>query len=242
MMQPAVPAVIATSITKGFGKGAVRTMALKGADFEASLGELQLIVGPSGCGKTTLLSIIAGTLVPDEGRVVVLGQDLTAMRKGRVTDFRRRHIGFIFQQFNLIPTLTLIENASVPLLLNGITRSKAERTAQAMLDKVGLAGRGKDYPRQLSGGQQQRVAIARALVHNPRLVICDEPTSALDRETGHSVMELLKDVARAPDRSVIVVTHDPRVYDFADRIAEMEDGRVLTNQLPTAEGLHALHG
>jgi putative ABC transport system ATP-binding protein len=106
---------------------------------------------------------------------------------------------------------------------------------------VGLAGRGKNYPRQLSGGQQQRVAIARALVHNPRLVICDEPTSALDRETGHSVMELLKDVARAPDRSVIVVTHDPRVYDFADRIAEMEDGRVLTNQLATPETLHTLH-
>ena len=239
-MPPASTAVRATSITKGFGKGAARTMALKAADFEAPLGELQLIVGPSGCGKTTLLSIIAGTLVPDEGSVVVLGENLTKMSNGKVTDFRRRHIGFIFQQFNLIPTLTLVENASVPLLLNGISRSKAERAASAMLDQVGLAGRGKNYPRQLSGGQQQRVAIARALVHNPRLVICDEPTSALDRETGHSVMELLKDVARAPDRSVIVVTHDPRVYDFADRIAEMEDGRVLTNQPATAETLHSL--
>ena len=237
-MMPPAPAVSASSITKGFGKGAARTMALKGADFEAPPGELQLITGPSGCGKTTLLSIIAGTLVPDEGRVVVLGEDLTRMRKGKVTDFRRRNIGFIFQQFNLIPTLTLIENASVPLLLNGVSRSKSERAAGAMLDKVGLAGRGKNYPRQLSGGQQQRVAIARALVHNPRLVICDEPTSALDRETGHSVMELLKDVARAPDRSVIVVTHDPRVYDFADRIAEMEDGRVLSNQPASAQRSH----
>lgn len=222
-------AIIARGIQKGFGKGSARTMALKGADLEARLGELQLITGPSGCGKTTLLSIIAGTLVPDDGSVTVLGEDLTAMRKGRVTDFRRRNIGFIFQQFNLIPTLNLIENASVPLLLNGAPRRKAEQAATEVLAQVGLGGRGRDYPRQLSGGQQQRVAIARALVHNPRLIICDEPTSALDRETGHQVMELLQAVARKPDRSVIVVTHDPRVHEFADRIAEMEDGRVLNN-------------
>jgi putative ABC transport system ATP-binding protein len=234
-------AVSAQHITKGFGKGTARIIALNGADFAAPLGELQLIVGPSGCGKTTLLSIIAGTLVPDEGKVTVLGEELTKMSKGRVTAFRCRNIGFIFQQFNLIPTLTLVENASVPLLLNGLSRAKAERAATGMLDRVGLAGRGKNYPRQLSGGQQQRVAIARALVHNPRIVICDEPTSALDRETGHSVMELLKEVARAPDRSVIVVTHDPRVYDFADRIAGMEDGRVLTNELATSEQLRAIH-
>ena len=228
-------AVHASQITKGFGKGAARTMALKGASLDAPLGELQLIVGPSGCGKTTLLSIIAGTLIPDEGTVEVLGEILTNLSQSKVTAFRRRNIGFIFQQFNLIPTLTLIENTSVPLLLNGISRHQAERAAGAMLDQVGLSGRGRHYPRQLSGGQQQRVAIARALVHNPRLVICDEPTSALDRETGHQVMDLLKDVARAPDRSVIVVTHDPRVYDFADRIAEMEDGRVLSNQ-PASHG------
>jgi putative ABC transport system ATP-binding protein len=167
--------------------------------------------------------------------VEVLGEILTTLSQSKVTAFRRRNIGFIFQQFNLIPTLNLIENTSVPLLLNGISRHRAERAAEAMLDQVGLSGRGRHYPRQLSGGQQQRVAIARALVHNPRLVICDEPTSALDRETGHQVMNLLKDVARAPDRSVIVVTHDPRVYDFADRIAEMEDGRVLSNQ-PASHG------
>lgn len=228
-------AVSAWSLEKGFGKGNARTLALKGADFEARLGELQLITGPSGCGKTTLLSIIAGTLDPDAGTVTVLGEELTKMRKGKITDFRRRNIGFIFQQFNLIPTLNLIENASVPLLLNGVSRSKAERAADAMLEAVGLAGRGKHYPRQLSGGQQQRVAIARAMVHDPRLIICDEPTSALDRETGHQVMELLQAVARKPDRSVIVVTHDPRVYDFADRTAGMEDGRVLTNEPATSK-------
>ncbi len=228
-MNPAV-ALQVHQITKGFGKGTARTLALKGADLTGQLGELQLIVGPSGCGKTTLLSIIAGTLVPDSGSVTVLGHDLTQMRQGRITDFRRRHIGFIFQQFNLIPTLNLIENASVPLLLNGLSRAKAERAAQAMLDIVGLAQRGKSYPRELSGGQQQRVAIARAMVHNPSLIICDEPTSALDRDTGHQVMELLQAIARKPDRAVVVVTHDPRVYPFADRIAEMEDGRVLSNQ------------
>ncbi|MDB6069846.1 MAG: ABC-type antimicrobial peptide transport system, ATPase component [Verrucomicrobiales bacterium] len=235
-------AVLAHQITKGFGKENARTMALKGADFEAPLGELQLIVGPSGCGKTTLLSIIAGTLDPDEGSVTVLGENLGKLSKSRITDFRRRNIGFIFQQFNLIPTLTLVENTSVPLLLNGASRHKAEQAAQAMLDLVGLSGRGHHYPRQLSGGQQQRVAIARAMVHDPRLIICDEPTSALDRDTGHQVMELLKAVARKPGRSVIVVTHDPRVYDFADRIAEMEDGRVLNNQpAATSPALTAAH-
>ena len=240
-MNPAV-AIHAQLITKGFGKGTARTLALKGADLQAHLGELQLIVGPSGCGKTTLLSIIAGTLVPDSGSVTVLGENLTAMRQGKVTSFRRRHIGFIFQQFNLIPTLNLIENASVPLLLNGLSRAKAERAAQDMLDLVGLAHRGKNYPRELSGGQQQRVAIARAMVHNPRLIICDEPPSALDRDTGHQVMELLQAVARKPDRAVVVVTHDPRVYAFADRIAEMEDGRVLSNQPALPGGPHLING
>ncbi len=240
-MNPAV-ALQVHQITKGFGKGTARTLALKGADLTGQLGELQLIVGPSGCGKTTLLSIIAGTLVPDSGSVTVLGHDLTQMRQGRITDFRRRHIGFIFQQFNLIPTLNLIENASVPLLLNGLSRAKAERAAQAMLDIVGLAQRGKSYPRELSGGQQQRVAIARAMVHNPSLIICDEPTSALDRDTGHQVMELLQAVARKPDRAVVVVTHDPRVYAFADRIAEMEDGRVLSNQPAVPGQLNLVNG
>jgi len=220
-------AIQVSGLTKAFGKGNARTMALKDTSFDAREGDLQLIVGPSGCGKTTLLSVIAGTLVPDTGEVIVFGEPLHAMRSAAVTRFRRRYIGFIFQQFNLIPTLTLAENVSIPLLLAGSGTSKAERAATAMLDRVGLAGREKNHPRQLSGGQQQRVAIARALVHDPRLLICDEPTSALDRETGHQIMEILRDIARKPGRSVIVVTHDPRVYEFADRIAEMEDGRVL---------------
>lgn len=220
-------AVQVTGLTKGFGRGDARTLALKEAEFNAYEGDLQLIIGPSGCGKTTLLSMIAGTLVPDQGEITVLGLKLHAMTTAAITRFRRENVGFIFQQFNLIPTLTLVENISVPLLLAGTSVRQAEKTADAMLDRVGLGGRGKNYPRQLSGGQQQRVAIARALVHDPRLLICDEPTSALDRETGHQIMIKLRELARKPGRSVIVVTHDPRVYEFADRIAEMEDGRVL---------------
>ncbi len=219
-------AIDARSIVKAFGVGDARTVALKGANFSARQGELHLVVGPSGCGKTTLLSVVAGTLNWDEGKVQVFGTSLDGMKRSEITDFRRRNVGFIFQQFNLIPTLNLIENISVPLLLNGIRRRTAEDKAGELLKRVGLAGKETKRPTQLSGGQQQRVAIARALVHEPRLVICDEPTSALDSETGHQIMDLLTTAARAPGRCVVIVTHDPRVYGYADRITQMEDGRV----------------
>ena len=222
----AKPAVCVRGVTKTFGVGDSRTVALKGVDFETREGELHLVVGPSGCGKTTLLSVVAGTLDWDAGEIEVLGTRLNGMRKGAVTAFRGKHIGFIFQQFNLIPTLTCIENVSVPLLLNGVSRQKAEATAAELLSRVGLGDKGKKRPTELSGGQQQRVAIARALSHEPRLIICDEPTSALDRDTGHHIMDLLSTAARAPGRCVIIVTHDPRTYGYADRITEMEDGRV----------------
>jgi putative ABC transport system ATP-binding protein len=220
-------AVSVRGVDKGFGKGEARVVALRGADLDARAGEMLMIVGPSGCGKTTLLSCIAGTLRVDGGEVEVFGQMLSAMSPGKVTRFRAENLGFIFQQFHLIPTLTVRENAGVPLLIRGVPFREAMRRADAMLERVGLGGRGGSRPNQLSGGQQQRVAIARALVHEPRLVICDEPTSALDRDTGHAVMELLRDVARSERRCVLVVTHDSRIYEFADRIAEMEDGRVI---------------
>ena len=219
-------AISARAVVKAFGVGDARTLALKGTDFQAVEGELHLIVGPSGCGKTTLLSVLAGTLECDQGEVSVLGTRITALSKAEVTRFRRGHIGFIFQQFNLIPTLTLLENVSVPLLLQGAGRREAEARAAERLVQVGLGGRERQRPSQLSGGQQQRVAIARALVHEPRLVICDEPTSALDSVTGHQIMDLLSGAARAPGRCVLIVTHDPRIYGYADRISEMEDGRV----------------
>lgn len=224
---PSDPAAVRlTGVVKAFGSGDARTLALKGADFTAVQGELHLLVGPSGCGKTTLLSVAAGTLEWDEGQVDLFGTRLNDLPPSSITAFRRRHIGFIFQQFNLIPTLDLVENVSVPLLLNGSRRREAEDKAAALLARVGLAGRERKRPSQLSGGQQQRVAIARALVHEPRLLIADEPTSALDRETGHQIMDLLATAARSPGRSVIIVTHDPRTYSYADRLTEMEDGRV----------------
>ena len=218
-------AVHVRNVKKTFGTGDARTCALKGVDFDARTGELLMIVGPSGCGKTTLLSVIAGTL-DFEGEVDVFNTPLHRLKNHEVTDFRKRNVGFIFQQFNLIPTLNLVENVSVPLLINGVNRRAAEAKARELLDRVGLEGRGNDLPTNLSGGQQQRVAIARALVHEPRLVICDEPTSALDKDTGAKIMELLREIARCQERCVIVVTHDNRVFKYADRMTEMEDGRV----------------
>ncbi len=221
------PAIRVENVVKTFGVGEARSFALKGASFEARFGELLMIVGPSGCGKTTLLSVVCGTLNFDSGRIEVFDHDLSAMSTGEITRFRCKNIGFIFQQFNLIPTLTAVENASVPLLLNGHGTRGAEKTAAALLDQVGLGGKIHSYPNQLSGGQQQRVAITRALAHDPRLVLCDEPTSSLDAATGKKTLELLKERALEPDRCVIIVTHDSRIYHYADRIVEMEDGHVI---------------
>ncbi len=229
---PVETAVRVNGVVKSYGRGETRTLALKGASLEARFGELLMIVGPSGCGKTTLLSVICGTLDVDEGAIEVFGHDLAGMSTGAITKFRGENVGFIFQQFNLIPTLTAVENASVPLLLRGEPTRRAEARAAAVLGHMGLGGRERSYPRELSGGQQQRVAISRALVHEPRLIICDEPTASLDAATGQRTMELLKESALRPDRCVIVVTHDSRIFHFADRIAEMEDGRVVGVHLP----------
>lgn len=219
-------AVRAAEVTKTYGKGDSRTVALKNTSFSTREGELHLVVGPSGCGKTTLLSVVAGTLAWDQGQIEVFGLTLNGLSQAEITAFRRQNIGFIFQQFNLIPTLTTVENVSVPMLLNGHSRAAAEERAVVMLKEVGLADKLAKRPSDLSGGQQQRVAIARALVHQPRLIICDEPTSALDAVTGQQVMQLLTDVSLREDRAVVVVTHDSRIFDFADTIAHMEDGRV----------------
>lgn len=220
------PAVETRGVVKSFGKGDNIVQALKGVHFEARCGEMMMIVGPSGCGKTTLLSVLCGTLKQEAGSVSVFGESLQSMRSSELTAFRGRNIGFVFQQFNLIPTWTALENVSVPLLLAGTSRRKAEDAASSLLHQVGIGEKTKALPSQLSGGQQQRVAIARALVHNPRLIICDEPTAALDAASGRSVLQLLRETALQPDRCVIVVTHDSRIFSFADRIAEMEDGRL----------------
>ena len=219
-------AVRTNTVWKGFGVGEARTEVLKEVNFEARLGELLMLVGPSGCGKTTLLSIIAGTLGADRGDVEVFDAPLHRMDKQAITQFRAENIGFIFQQYNLIPTLTCVENVSVPLRIRGVKFAVAERKAAEMLETVGLGTRKHHRPNMLSGGQQQRVAIARALVHEPKLIICDEPTAALDSENGAKVMELLRGVAAKPGRCVIIVTHDNRIFKHADRMTFMEDGRI----------------
>lgn len=214
-------------ICKSFGDGGSRLQVLKEIDLDVRRGDITMLVGPSGCGKTTLISIIAGTLVADAGELNVFGHDLRKMSTAAITRFRAKHIGFIFQSFNLIPTLTCAENVSVPLLIQGMSPSKAEKRAKEVLEQVGLADRFKHRPSQLSGGQQQRVAIARALVHEPQLIICDEPTAALDAKNGHVVMELFEHVARGKERAVLIVTHDNRIFHHANRIASMDDGRVV---------------
>jgi putative ABC transport system ATP-binding protein len=219
-------AVRCRNVTKQFGTGDAAVMALRGVDAEVRLGELTLLVGPSGCGKTTLISVIAGLLDPTAGEVEVLGEDLTALRGRRLVEFRGRNIGFVFQQYNLLPALTAAENAAVPLLIAGWARPKAVAKAKEVLTRLGLADRMNSPPNELSGGQQQRVAIARALVHEPQLLVCDEPTAALDAQSGQTVMSLIRRAVVRPDRAVIVVTHDPRVYKFGDRMVLMNDGRV----------------
>lgn len=220
-------AVKCQNLTKTYGEGQAAVQALRQVDLEVRTGELLMLVGPSGCGKTTLISIIAGILDQNEGDCVVFDQDFKSMRVPDKTRYRGRNIGFVFQAYNLIPALTAAENVAVPLLLHGAKRGPATERAREVLKQVGFDERMMNsLPTGLSGGQQQRVAIARAMVHNPKLIVCDEPTSALDHETGLQVMELLREVALQEGRALVVVTHDARIFGFADHIAKMDDGRI----------------
>jgi putative ABC transport system ATP-binding protein len=223
------------NLVKDYGTSDTQVRALRGVNVEIAPGELTLLVGPSGCGKTTLISILAATLEPTAGEVSVLGKELTRLSKREKGVFRAQNVGFVFQQFNLLPSLTAAENVAVPLVINGYSKSSAVAQAEEVLVSVGLADKVNALPAQLSGGQQQRVAIARALVHKPRLLVCDEPTSAIDARTGHAIMTLIREVALQPDRVAVVVTHDQRVFDFADRIVTLEDGRVAADQYVEAK-------
>ncbi len=235
-------AVDVRAVEKHFGADPNRIHALRQVDLQAYAGEILMLVGPSGCGKTTLLSAIAGTLRVESGEIEVFGNPLHRMSGGALTRFRASHIGFIFQQFNLIPTLSIAENVGVPLLIQGVSNGAALRRSRAALEAVGLDGRWKERPNKLSGGQQQRVAIARALVHEPPLVICDEPTAALDAHNGEIVLELFRNVARSPDRAVIIVTHDNRIFSYADRIARMDDGEIIEEKEQShEEAPHFIH-
>jgi putative ABC transport system ATP-binding protein len=228
---PTPYAVDCQGVTKEFGNGEARIQVLRGVDMQTNYGELTLLVGPSGCGKTTLISIICGLLDVTAGRVHVLGAEISRMSGRRKTAFRSANVGFVFQQYNLLPALTAAENAAVPLIIAGVPRRQAINKANDVLASVGLGEKRKSYANQLSGGQQQRVAIARALVHDPKLLVCDEPTAALDGKSGQTVMELLCRVGRSPGRAVIVVTHDNRVFHYGDRMVTMSDGLVESVQV-----------
>jgi putative ABC transport system ATP-binding protein len=219
-------AICARGITRDFPAGQDMIRVLHGINADIPPGEMTYIVGESGSGKTTLISIMCGILWPTDGEVRVFGTDIYALSDDELVDFRLRNIGFIFQQYNLISSIDAASNAAVPLIAQGVDRLEARERAREMLDALNIADQADKLPNQLSGGQQQRVAIARALVHEPRLVVCDEPTAALDAKSGRRVMDLLRDVAVSKDRACIIVTHDNRIFDLADRILVLEDGRV----------------
>jgi putative ABC transport system ATP-binding protein len=219
-------AISCQNVTKSYRTGTTITPALRGINLEVKAGELFMLVGPSGCGKTTLISAIAGILNHDEGVCRIFGADLNSMTDEQRTQFRLTNVGFVFQAYNLIPSLTAAENVSIPLLLAHIPRETALMRARDILHRVGLGEKANSLPSQLSGGQQQRVAIARALVHNPRLIVCDEPTSALDHTTGGEIMELFRQEALNGNRTLVIVTHDSRIFHYADRIGVMDDGRI----------------
>lgn len=221
-------AIRCRGLTKSFGEGEAQVKALRGVDLDVPLGELLMLVGPSGCGKTTLISIIASVLDHDGGDCEVLGRDLGRLNASEKAKLRRADIGFVFQSYNLIPSVSSAENVAVPLLLNGVGRREALAKAGRVLESLGLGGRGGGRPNDLSGGQQQRVAVARALVHEPRILVCDEPTSALDEKTGDTLMQLLREVALRDGRALVIVTHDNRIFKYADRIATMNDGQIVS--------------
>lgn len=216
--------ILAKGVEMAFQSGQQRFQVLQGIDLEIRSGDIQLLMGPSGSGKTTLLSILAGLLTPTMGKVYLLGEEITKMSRTKLARFRRQNIGFIFQDFNLFPALTAAENIETVLNIKGIRGKVARYQAQALLEQVGLGLKANQKPGDLSGGQKQRVAIARALAGNPRLIMADEPTAALDSHSGHTVIELLRHLAKEGGCTVLMVTHDPRIIDVADRVAYLEDG------------------
>ena len=216
----------AVEAVKTYGEGEAAVHALAGVTVDFPSRRFTAIMGPSGSGKSTLMQCVAGLDRLTSGQAFVGDTELSTLDKTHLTLLRRDRLGFIFQQYNLIPTIDAASNAAVPLIAQGVDRLEATERATELLDRLNMADHARKLPSQLSGGQQQRVAIARALVHEPRLVVCDEPTAALDARSGRRVMDLLRDVGVAEDRSVIIVTHDNRVFDLADRILVMEDGRI----------------
>jgi putative ABC transport system ATP-binding protein len=220
----------ATGIVKVLGEGAGRVDALKGINLSLAGGELTLLMGPSGSGKTTLLSILGCMLSPSGGTVRIRGRSTTGLGPERLAALRRENVGFVFQSYHLFPTLTAAENVRLALDVRGECSRPARLKADKALATVGLSHKAKAFPRELSGGEQQRVAIARAIVGDASVILADEPTAALDSENGHAVMMMLSEIAKDPARAMFIVTHDPRIMPFADRILRIEDGQIVSDQ------------
>jgi len=229
------PAIAVRQVTKNYEEGATGTLALRGVDLDVHPGELVLLMGPSGSGKTTLLSIMGCILTATSGSVRISGKEITALNEKQLPGIRLEHIGFVFQGFNLFPTLTAGENVELMLDLKGASKKQAKHRAAELLEQVGLADKYKSFPSDLSGGQKQRVAIARALAGDPEIVLADEPTAALDSHTGRNVMEMMRDLAHKRGRAVVIVTHDSRVLEFADRSIRIEDGLIAQPKSPQSE-------
>lgn len=222
-----MPAAIeATGINKWFGEGDARTHAVKDVNFQANFGEMLYVVGPSGSGKTTMLSMISGILKPNSGSVKIEGTDIWSLSADALAQFRLRKIGFVFQDYHLFPRLTTAENVAIPLILQNRDWNESLAEAERDLDVVGLKNRAQLPPVKLSGGEQQRVAIARAIISRPDIMIFDEPTASLDGETGRNIVQFVREHLLSDKRCIVIVTHDSRIYEFADRILKMEDGRV----------------
>lgn len=228
------PALSVRGIYKGFGSGAQRAPILRGISLDVARGETVFLVGPSGSGKTTLLSILGCLLTPDHGQIAVLGHDVTRLSPAQRTAFRRKHLSFIFQSFHLFPTLSALDNLCLALTMQGMSLPAARQRATGLLDQVCLARRAHLRPAQLSTGECQRVAVARALAGNPALLFADEPTASLDAENGQVVMHLLTDLVRVRGMTLVVVTHDDRIFPFADRLLRLEDGAVMHEWSPKA--------
>ena len=222
-------AIAVRQLTKNYEEGASGTLALRGIDLDAHPGELLMLMGPSGSGKTTLLSIMGCILTASSGTVRVAGTEVMGLSEKHLPALRLQHIGFVFQGFNLFPTLTAGENGELMLDLKGISTAKAKKRSQELLEQVGLGEKYDAFPSDLSGGQKQRVAIARALAGDPGIILADEPTAALDSSTGRNVMEMMSELAHKRGRAVVIVTHDSRVLSFADRIVRIEDGAIANN-------------
>ncbi|MGO9372370.1 MAG: ABC transporter ATP-binding protein [Syntrophobacteraceae bacterium] len=220
-------AVRATELEKSFGEGTARTYAIRGISFEAYFGEMLYFVGPSGSGKTTLLSMISGILRPDSGSVMVDGKDIWGLSANEIADFRLNKVGFVFQDYHLFPKLSTVENVAIPLILKKQDWNESMKTAMEFLEVVGIANRASLPPVKLSGGEQQRVAIARAIASRPDILIFDEPTASLDGTTGKRILEFVKNNILNDNRCILIVTHDSRIFEYADRIIEMEDGRIV---------------